>query len=219
MRLGVYGGTFDPVHYGHLLLAEYCRERCRLDEVWFVPAALPPHKQEGEVTPGEQRAEMLELAVGGHESLAVCRDEINRGGVSFTVDTLRHLAEEDPQRELFLLLGADSLNDLPNWREPEEICRLAIPVVVPRPGAREPEFDVLADFVPPERLARFREHLVTMPQIDLASSEIRRRVAEDLSIRYQTPRAVEKYIGTAGLYRSPPGEASKSPSGRRRCND
>ena len=217
MRLGIFGGTFDPVHYGHLLLGEYCREQCRLDEVWFVPAAVPPHKQGEELTPGEQRAEMLELAIGGHESLLVCRDEITHGGVSYTVDTLRRLASEEPKRELFLLLGADSLHDLPLWREPAEICRLAMPVVVRRPATDEPDFDGIAPFVSPERLERIREHLVAMPRIELSSSEIRRRVAAGLSVRYQTPRAVEKYIQTAGLYRSPPAEPPKSPSGPRRC--
>src|SRR6185295_4732710 len=93
-RLGIFGGSFDPVHYGHLLLAECCREQCRLDEVWFVPAAVPPHKQGRELTPAEQRIEMLQLAIGGHTAFKVSRLEIDRGGVSFTVDTLAELRRE-----------------------------------------------------------------------------------------------------------------------------
>ena len=112
MRLGLYGGSFDPVHYGHLLLAECCREQCRLDAVWFVPAAVPPHKQDATLSPANQRIEMLQLAIGGHESLAVYRGEIERGGVSYTVDTLEQLHREEPQRELFFLMGADSLADV-----------------------------------------------------------------------------------------------------------
>lgn len=201
MRLGLFGGTFDPVHYGHLLLAEFCREQCHLDDVWFMPAAVPPHKQRHDLTPARQRIEMLELAIGGHEAFAVSRLEVERGGVSYTVDTLTELRAEQPERELFLLLGADSLADLPHWREAARICELATPVVVRRPGSFEPSFDVLAGLVSAERLEQTRANLVEMPRIELSSREIRRRVAAGLSIRYQTPRAVEKYIETAGLYR------------------
>lgn len=201
MRLGIFGGAFDPVHYGHLLLAELCREACRLDQVWFVPAAAPPHKRHYAVTPAQHRIEMLELAIGGNERFAVSRLEVDRGGVSYTVETLAQLKAEAPERELFFLLGADSLVDLPSWREPAKICELAIPVAVRRPGVAEPNFDVLSQLVSPERLEETRRHQVEMPQIGLSSREIRRRVAAGLSIRYQTPRSVEKYIETAGLYR------------------
>ena len=135
MRLGIFGGTFDPVHYGHLLLAELCREACRLDQVWFVPAATPPHKSPRAITPAGQRLEMLELAVGGNECFAVSRLEVDRGGVSYTVDTLAELKAADPQRELFFLLGGDSLKDLPHWREPRGSaswrCRLRCAVLEP----------------------------------------------------------------------------------------
>jgi nicotinate-nucleotide adenylyltransferase len=200
MRLGLFGGSFDPVHYGHLLLAECCREQCRLDEVWFVPAATPPHKQTRALSPAAQRIEMLELATGGQPAFRVSRIEVERGGVSYTVDTLAALAAEDPKRELFFLLGADSLEDLPNWREPARICQLATPVVVRRPGASAVDFDVLAGLAPPDRLAEFRRYQVEMPLVDLSSSEIRRRVAAAESIRYRTPRAVETYIQSHGLY-------------------
>lgn len=201
MRLGVFGGAFDPVHYGHLLLAELCREACQLDQVWFLPTASPPHKQHYAVTPAQQRVEMLELAIGGNEHFAVSRLEVDRGGVSYTVDTLAQLKAEAPQRELFFLLGADSLVDLPCWREPERICELAMPIAARRPGAAKPNLNVLAHLVSPERLQEIGRYQVEMPQIGLSSRAIRRRVAAGLSIRYQTPRAVEKYIETAGLYR------------------
>jgi nicotinate-nucleotide adenylyltransferase len=201
MRLGLFGGTFDPVHYGHLLLAECCREQCQLDEVWFLPAATPPHKQSRPLTPAAQRIEMLQLAVGGHRPFQVCALEIERGGVSYTVDTLAELAQQEPGRELFFLLGADSLDDLPHWREPARLCQMAVPVAVCRPGAPEPNYDVLAPLVPPERLAEIRRHLVNMPQIGLSSREIRSRIAAGESIRFRTPRAVEKYIQSHELYR------------------
>ena len=201
MRLGLFGGSFDPVHYGHLLLAECCRERCRLEQVWFLPAAVPPHKQDRTLTSPEARIEMLELAVAGHPAFAVNRDEVDRGGVSYTVDTLRHFRGQDPEGELLLLMGSDMLYDLPQWREAEQICRLAIPVVASRPGAGAPDFACLAELASPERIELFAQHQVEMPQIDLSSRAIRRRVGAGLSIRYQTPRAVEQYIQTHGLYR------------------
>src|SRR4029078_9114612 len=132
MRLGIFGGTFDPVPYGHLLLAESCREQLQLDQVWFLPAAVPPHKQERTLAPAVARAEMLELAIGAHSAFVVCRHEIERGGVNFTAETLSHIHAEDPTRKLFFLMGADSLRNLPNWKNPEQICELATPVMVCR---------------------------------------------------------------------------------------
>jgi len=199
--LGILGGTFDPVHCGHLLLAECCREQCRLDEVWFLPTAQPPHKLDQEPSPGEHRIEMLELAVAGHPAFSVCRHETDRGGINYTVDTLSHFSQEAPERELFFLLGADMLHDLPRWREAERVCQLATMVVVRRPGEGELDFDCLGPVADEERIELFRRHQVEMPQVDFSSSEIRRRVARQQSIRYQTPRAVEKYIEMHGLYR------------------
>ena len=200
MRLGILGGTFDPVHYGHLLLAECAREQCRLDQVWFMPAATPPHKLEQKITPAETRIEMLELAAAGNPRLAVSRLEADRGGLSYTVDTLRQLAAEDASRELFLLLGADSLADLPNWRAGRNL-RLAIPAVVRRAG-QAIDYAPLAPLVAPERLELFRRHEVEMPLVELSSRELRSRIARGLGIRYRTPRAVEQYIATNHLYRS-----------------
>ena len=125
MRIGIFGGSFDPVHFGHLLLAECCREQGQLDAVWFLPAAIPPHKQQQrELTPAQNRIEMLELAIGGHPAFSVSRYETDRGGVNYTVETLAHFRDEDPARELFFLLGADMFRDLPQWRQPERICEL-----------------------------------------------------------------------------------------------
>ena len=200
MRLGLFGGSFDPVHWGHLILAECCREQSRLDRVCFVPAGIPPHKQDRLLTPGPSRIEMLELAIAGHEAFSVSRFEIDQGGVSYTVDTLRHFHQEDPSPELFLLLGADMLYDLPRWREAEEVCRLAIVVAARRPGVPDLDFGCLSGVTSPERIELFRRHQVQMPLIGLNSSDLRRRVAEGRSIRYQVPRAVEMYIKAHGLY-------------------
>lgn len=202
MRLGIFGGSFDPIHYGHLLLAEYCREGCNLDRVWFVPASISPHKQDRRPTSDNSRVEMLELAIGGHADFEVSRLELNRGGVSFTADTLEAVRADQPAAELFFMMGADSLVDFSTWRAPERICALAIPLVVARPGSGTPDLAVFAPFVDEVQLEKIRACQVIMPHIGLSSSEIRRRVADGHSIRYQTPRAVEKYIETQKLYRT-----------------
>lgn len=199
-RLGIYGGSFDPVHYGHLLLAETCREQCRLDEVWFIPAATPPHKQRRDMTAAKLRVEMLQLAIGGTPEFRVSSLEIERGGISYTVDTLAEIQRQRPDAQLFLLMGADSLSDLPGWHEPRRICEMAIPVVVHRAGSPPPDLFVLGDLLTLERAAEARRNQVTMPLIDLSSSELRQRVMERRSIRFRTPRAVEKFIETHGLY-------------------
>jgi nicotinate-nucleotide adenylyltransferase len=201
MRLGIFGGTFDPIHYGHLLLAECCREQLGLDRVWFLPAAVPPHKQQRELAPGALRVEMIELAIGGHEAFEVCRHEIDRGGINYTVETLAHLRKQDPARELFFLMGADSLRDLRTWRQPDQICRLAMPVVVRRAGD-QPQLELIAPLVDGDRLDAISRHQVDMPRIDLTSSDLRSRVGRGLSIRYRTPRSVERFIESHGLYGS-----------------
>ena len=200
MRLGLFGGTFDPVHYGHLLLAECCREQCPLDEVRFLPAAVPPHKQGRKLTPAKARIEMLELAIAGHTAFSVSRYETDRGGVNYTVDTLAHFRRKDPDVELFFLLGADMLHDLPTWYQAPQICELATVVVVRRPGAGELDFDCLNQVATADQIGQVRRHQVEMPEVGISSTEIRRRVAAQMSTRFQTPRAVEKYVETHGLY-------------------
>jgi nicotinate-nucleotide adenylyltransferase len=201
MRLGILGGTFDPVHFGHLLLAECCREHLRLEAVWFLPATVAPHKKEREITPVQHRLEMLELALAGNETFSVCRYEADHGGVNYTVDTLAQLHQEDPTRELFFLMGSDMFHDLPNWRDAPQVCRLAMPVHVHYPGLEETDFSWLSAIASAERLEEIRCHQVEMPEIGIHASAIRRRIAAGLSIRYLTPRAVEEFIASHSLYR------------------
>jgi len=200
MKLGIFGGSFDPVHLGHLMLAESCREQLALDKVWLVPAPAPPHKRGQTLSPFKQRVEMLELAVAGNPAFIVSQLERDRAGLSFTVDTLRAIHDDQPNAELFLLLGADSLHDLPNWREAAEVCRLAILVVVARPGEPEPDYSTLQAIADQSQIDFFSQHRVTSPLMDLSSSEIRRRVAAGKSIRWRVSRAVEAYIAEQGLY-------------------
>jgi nicotinate-nucleotide adenylyltransferase len=196
MRLGLYGGTFDPIHLGHLILAEACREACALDQVWFVVAGAPPHKPGGR-TDVNHRLEMVHLAIAGNSAFEVSDVETRRPGPHYSVETLETIALERPEDDLYFLIGADSLVDLPHWRSPERILALSSLVVANRPG-----FEPLPIDLPPGAQPI---HRVTMPAISLASNEIRRRRLEGRSIRYQVPRAVEAYMDAHGLYRSQPG--------------
>jgi nicotinate-nucleotide adenylyltransferase len=195
MRLGIFGGAFDPIHNGHLLLAEQCREQCQLDEVWFVPTNIPPHKKAGSLSPDADRVEMLKLATAGRPEFVVSEIELQREEVSWTVDTLRLLHEQRPDDELFFLIGADSLRDFPTWKEPEAIAELATVVAVNRGEASLEELTV---GLRPELAASVR--LVTMPGSSISSTDLRSRVSAGKSIRYLVPRAVEEFISARKLY-------------------
>jgi nicotinate-nucleotide adenylyltransferase len=198
LKLGIYGGTFDPVHFGHLLLAERCREELALDEVRLIPAGEPPHKTGRVLTPGEARAEMLEFAAAGTPQFVVDRRELKRAGRSYTVETLAEFRNEFPTAELFFLMGADSLADLPQWREPERIAELATIVAVNRGDRPLPDATTLAVALG-EAIAS-RVVFVRMPGIDLSSTELRDRVAAGKSLRYAVPGAVDAYIRDKKLY-------------------
>lgn len=198
IRLGIYGGSFDPVHLGHLLLAETCREACELDRVLFLPCGQSPHKPRGAIASGLQRAEMLEFAVAGDPRFGVCRIELERSGPSFTVETLRQLRVEQPDSELFFLMGADSLADLPLWREPQAILELATIVAVNRGHRPPPDWSSLESRLGPS--VRDPVRFVTMPAIDLSATEIRERAHSGRSLRFRVPRVVEEYIRQNGLY-------------------
>ncbi|MEX2307159.1 MAG: nicotinate-nicotinamide nucleotide adenylyltransferase [Pirellulales bacterium] len=213
MRLGIFGGSFDPVHKGHLALARACQLAAALDEVWFTPTAIQPLKHRGPHATDVQRVEMLNLAIEnevsepgrGHHpsrmvvprlSWRVCTLEIDRGGLSYTVDTLRQIHVELPEAELFFLLGADALRDVPQWREPAEIFRLAVPLIVHRAGQPEPDLAALTPLCTDETGPR----IVEMPLVDISSSEIRRRIAAGQSIANLVPPAVAAYIGEHDMY-------------------
>ena len=201
MRMGVFGGTFDPVHVGHLTMAEQCREQAGLDQVRFVPAARPPHKLDRIVSSFGDRIEMLRLAVAGHPAFVIDDLEGERHGPSFTVDTLETLASRHPGTTFELILGGDCLEDLPGWREPARIVELAGLLIVRRPGYASVMPDQLRSSLrlPAEAPLRCRE--IDSPLVDISSHELRQRVAAGRSVRYWTPRAVECYIETHKLYR------------------
>ena len=204
MRLGVFGGTFDPVHQGHLILAEQCREQGRLDRVLFIPAARPPHKQELSVTSYEHRQEMIGLAISGHPAFAIDLLEKDRPGPSYTVDTLAHLQARQPGVDLFLIIGADTLVDLPLWHQPIRILEMAGLLVVARPGSTLHTADEVRQMLDlPESFA-LRYQVCPIPLLEISSRDLRKRSAEQRSIRYQVPRAVEAYIQEKRLYQGTP---------------
>ncbi len=197
MRLGVFGGTFDPVHYGHLVAAEEVRYRLRLDKVLFVPAGTPPHKLDQDITPTRHRLVMLELAIASNPGFAISRVDIDRHGPCYTVDTLALLHQEyGPGAELYFLMGMDSLADILTWKDPERLIRLARIVVVGRPGFQA-DVDELDKVLPG---AAERICIVDTPLMEVSSSDIRQRVREGAPIRYQVPEAVEAYIRAHRLY-------------------
>jgi nicotinate-nucleotide adenylyltransferase len=206
MRIGVYGGSFNPVHLGHLLAAECSREQACLDRVLFVPAAVPPHKLDRALATAEDRLAMLALAVGGHEAFAVSTLELDRGGVSYTIDTLADLAARHPGDTLVLLLGPDAVAGLPTWRDPGAILDGWEVRAVERDGLDDVASIVarpdVAALLGAERASRLIESRIRRPAIGIRASDLRAAVAAGRSIRYRTPRAVEAYISAHGLYRA-----------------
>jgi len=193
VRVGVLGGTFDPVHVGHLLLAEQARSELGLDLVLFVPAGEPWRKSHRTITHGADRLEMLRRAVEDNATFGISAVELRREGPTYTADTLRELAAERLDDEFWFIVGADALADLPNWHEPERIIRHARLAVAPRSGEPEAPLPAIAGIA--GRIDRF-----AMPRIDISSTEIRARVAAGRSVRYLVPDAVRAYIEDHGLY-------------------
>ena len=205
------GGTFDPIHVGHLIAAEWVREAAVLDEVIFVPAGDPPHKEAGRVSPAQHRYRMTLLATATNPRFSVSRIELDRDGKSYTVHTVEALRRElGDGAELYFILGSDSMADVPNWYEPHRLLGLCHFLVAARPGwDRRLVETSLGPLYQPNRE---RIHMVDIPGIDLSSSEIRARVREGRSIRYMVPDLVERYIQEHGLYRDtgPSGETQES---------
>jgi nicotinate-nucleotide adenylyltransferase len=198
-RLGLLGGTFDPPHYGHLLAAQEVAWRLDLEAVLFLPARQNPLKQGAPSSEAEDRCAMVVLAIAGNPLFKLSRLDIDRPPPSYTVDLLQSLQTPDQRTELFFLVGADILPELPKWRAPDEVLRLARLIVVNRPGSPAPNLDELELALPG---ARERADIVRIPGVDISARELRARVQMDQPIRYLTPPAVEQYIHARRLYRS-----------------
>jgi nicotinate-nucleotide adenylyltransferase len=202
--IGVLGGTFDPVHLGHLAVAEEVRETLRLERVLFVPARLPVHKPGRPVSPAQDRVAMVDLAIADNPAFALSRIEVDRDGPSYAVDTLETLAGEalaaGREPDLTFILSAEAYAGLPSWHRPERVLELCRMAVVPRPGAAPVDPVAMARLVPG---ADRRTVVLDGPRLDISGSTIRARVAAGRSIRYLVPDAVVAYIGDHGLYAPP----------------
>jgi nicotinate-nucleotide adenylyltransferase len=200
-HLGILGGTFNPPHLGHLVMAQEALDQLGLDRVLLMPVSSPPHKQVREDPGGEVRAELCRLAVEDDDRLEVSSLEVERGGRSFTVDTLMELHDRDPEHALTFIVGGDMALSLPTWREPEAVLGLARLAVAERQGARREDIVRCVESLgASDRIVFF-----DMPRIDVASSAIRARVAAGRPIRYLVPDAVAGAIADRGLYRQPAG--------------
>ena len=208
MRLGIFGGSFDPVHHGHLRLADCCCVQAKLDEVWFVPAAHQPLKPAGPEASPADRLAMLEIACADSPKFKVSAVEIDRGGVSYSSDTLEAIRAAQPTAELFFLMGADALADFPSWHRPQEICRLATPLVVRRGKTAEPNFEALRPFITDERLDQIHQQQVVMPPTPISSSQIRALIAGEGDSaqggdwQHLLPSGVANYVREQRLYGS-----------------
>ena len=188
MKVGLFGGTFDPPHLGHLIVAQEVHFRLGLDRVLWVPAAIPPHKRGRSITAATIRLEMVRAAIADDSRFSVSDLEVRRSGPSYTADTLRQLREQRPADELFLIVGADQLRELHTWREPDMISRLATVVGFSRAGEEAPAVEGVV--------------VVEVPRIDVSSTEVRRRVAAGEPVSYMIPAAVEGVVRGRELYRA-----------------
>lgn len=199
MKIGVLGGTFDPVHVGHLAVADEVARRLELDEVLFVPAGRPWLKADAGILPAEHRLKMVELAIAGKPRFKLSAMEIERDGPTYTVDTIAELEQKSGGKdELFFIIGRDKLAELPEWHRPErlvEMCRL---VAVPRVGCPVLDLASLEAAIP--GVSR-RVIMLDRPQVDVSASDIRERVRQGLSVSGLVPEVVERYIAEKGLYR------------------
>ena len=197
-RTAVFGGSFNPIHFGHLLLADEVRDALDLDWILFVPAAVPPHKSPAYLAPAADRYAMVELAVAAQPRFAVSDLELRRAGPSYTVDTLEAL--RIPREDLFLIVGSETFMDLLTWREPRRIAQLARIVVVPRVGsAFDPESAAVRKVV---REIGDEPLIVRATSLPISASDLRRRVREGRSVAYRLPESVAAYIQAKRLYRT-----------------
>ncbi len=197
MRIGILGGTFDPPHIGHLIIAEEAREKLELDRVYFIPARQPPHKLGQPVTPLEDRVAMLRLALRYNPFFSLSLIEADRPGPSYTSDTLRELrADFPPETGLFFIMGMDSLEQLPTWHEPREIVALCMLAVLGRPGYTA-DLEALEQQIPG---IKSRVVFIPAPEIELSSSELEARIRAGQSVRYLVPDGVPDYITEHHLY-------------------
>jgi nicotinate-nucleotide adenylyltransferase len=213
-RIGIFGGSFDPIHLGHLLMAEQFRSELSLDTVKFIPAKISPFKLNYTPTADKHRLEMLKLAIGAHPNFEIDPIEIQRGGVSYTIDTVEQLQSNQPDATWFLLIGADSLKDFKKWKSPEKLLRSVQLVVARRGGCPEPDWKELDGLASGETLRAIQQIRLDIPVMEISSTAVRQRIETKRSIRYLVPAPVEVYIQEHQLYLPPEASPSETSAGR-----
>ncbi|MGM0471877.1 MAG: nicotinate-nucleotide adenylyltransferase [Bacillota bacterium] len=194
-RLGIMGGTFDPIHNGHLVTAEEAADQYNLDKVLFVPSANPPHKTNQQISPAQDRYMMAVLATMNNSKFDVSRIEIERGGLSYTIDTIRRLKEALPKVELYFITGADAILDIFSWKEPEKLLEKCQFIAATRPGY---SLDKLQE----DTFKDYQEQILplSIPRLDISATDLRQRVSKQRPIKYQLPESVAAYIYKRKLY-------------------
>jgi len=199
-RLGIMGGTFDPIHYGHLVAAETTRIELGLDNVLFIPTGEPPHKADHKITDAELRFNMVEMAISTNKNFMVSRIEIGRNGPSYTIETIRELHSLFPEQGLYFITGTDAMKEIITWREPEEIIKLATVIGASRPGYECQ--DLLERILSEHPSTQGRIFQLEIPALAISSTDIRARVRNNKSIRYLLPEEVQLFIKENRLYQN-----------------
>lgn len=198
MNIGIFGGTFDPPHIGHLVIADQALTQLKLDEVWFMPVGQPPHKDSNAISDARHRVRMVQLAIGDHPAFRLSLIDVARPAPHYSSTALELLEAQHPHHDWCFIMGADSLQDLPHWHNPRRLIELATLAVAGRPGAH-PDLSRIEQDVPG---VSDRVRWVNAPLVDISSSELRRMVRRNASLRYLVPHPVEMYIKTERLYRA-----------------
>ena len=197
-KIGIMGGTFDPIHMGHLILGQLAFEQFALDMVYFMPSSNPPHKRDTEVTPDINRCAMVDLAIYENENFKLSLLEVNRGGFTYTADTLRELTEKYPDAEFYFIVGGDSLISIEKWREPEVVLGLCNLVVAVRDEFDQDAINRQIEYL--NKKYRCNILMLDAPNIEISSSMIRERLKSNRLVRYYVPTLVEQYIKKHHLY-------------------
>lgn len=200
MRIGIFGGTFNPIHTGHLIVAQEVKEKCSLDKIFFIPAFSPPHKPGKEISNSLHRLAMVSLAIEGRPGFEVSDMEIRRGGSSYSIDTVKDISEQFPNSELFFIIGRDTLGELPTWKEIHKLLEIVSFITVTRSGQKEAEIDGFRGFFNQRERTKLKEGILSTPPIGISSTLVREKVRKGLSITWLVPEKVEMYILKNKLY-------------------
>ncbi len=200
MRIGILGGSFDPVHYGHLHLGKNALDRMLLDRILFLPVGKTPHKAKQLKASAQARLEMLRLAIRSYPEFDICEIEINSKLIAYTADTLRFLHGTRPEDELFFIVGSDVFSSIHYWWHAEEICKLTSFIIAQRPDTPTPDFSNFQAIASEEKIEYWKKQIIPMREIDISSTSIRTKMSKGESIRSMTPDSVVEYIRSNRLY-------------------